>query len=333
MSRSNRRKAARKGNPKKDKSTPKIPGSAYIDDTYLDGESKKEESLDGEIREFYTMFRNGKIDHRIFIYSKSPENTDKLFNLKGLMFGKWTTKEDRVNYLCLTYLCFMDINKVLKFKDHNLGLSKTLALSFGARGQGSALAHFEPWSNVINITRYWRNDKLIRFMKFLGMSIPDDAYIEKRDRFLETGGAGSFAHEYGHFLDYNFGRYIEPSKGANWLTGASRTTAMKIKEPKKAHKMRRLTKKLMDKILLDKDGKPSRYKNRIKSKGDYLNYRVEVFARAFEQYIAYKLKKLNIKNKFLTDPVYKRYYYLTPQELEPVIPLFDDLVKEMRKHV
>lgn len=53
-------------------------------------------------------------------------------------------------------------------------LNMSLAIAFGARGSGRALAHFEPSRNVINLTK----------MK----------------------GAGSLAHEWGHAFDFNVGQ-------------------------------------------------------------------------------------------------------------------------------
>lgn len=306
------------------KSTP------YITDTYLDGRSHKETAFSIlNAQDFYRLFRpGGSVPKQIVKTANSVEQTGKLFKLKGIQFGNWTTTEDRHDYLALTYLCLTDMNKVLKFKSKNMGLDGKLAFAFGSRGQGSALAHYESGSQVINITRYWRTDKINKIRYSLGK--PMFASIPKQERFEKTGGAGSFAHEYGHFLDYTFGRYIAVNKDTNWLTGTYRTTAITIDKQK--HPLRKAMKEVMDSILLNSKGERSKYSQRIMGLGEYTNRRLEVFARIFEQYIADKLRKLKIKNKFLTEPVYNKANYLRPSELEKVVPKMDKLVREMRKY-
>jgi hypothetical protein len=94
-----------------------------------------------------------------------------------------------------------DLNKVLRF-NNNLGFD-LLGITFGARGRGSALAHYEPNTNLINITRY-----------------SDDWYC-KNVRFFSTGGLGSLAHDYGHFLDYFAGAYLDKDAEVYSLTNGS----------------------------------------------------------------------------------------------------------------
>ena len=302
----------------------------YITDTYLDGKSHKETAFSlANAADFYRLFRpGGTVPKDVVKTANSVEATGKMFKLKGIQFGNWTTTEDRHDYLALTYLCLTDMNKVLKFKNNNLGLDGKLAFSFGSRGSGGALGHYESNNQVINITRYWRTDKINRIRESFGK--PPLLFIPKSERFEKTGGAGSFAHEYGHFLDYTFGRYIAVSKDSNWLTGPYRTTSITIEEQN--HPLRKLTKEVMDAILLDSKGNRSAYSKRIQKEGEYWNRRLEVFARFFEQYISFKLSKLKITNKFLAKPVYRSSVYLNNKEFAKVVPKMDKLVAEMRKY-
>ncbi|HMT36897.1 MAG TPA: hypothetical protein PKC41_13635, partial [Chitinophagaceae bacterium] len=66
------------------------------------------------------------------------------------------------------------------------------------------------------------------------------------------------------------------------------------------------------------------------SDSDYFVRRNEIFARLFEQYISYKLQKINIYNKFLCVTKYDRRIYMKPDELKKVIPLFDLLLQKIR---
>lgn len=286
-----------------------------------------------KVNELYKKWRPGSsVSQTLFSMADSPEKIAKVYKLRGFQFGNWITPEDKYNYLAIAYICFNDINRVLKFKN-NIGLSGRLGVSFGARGASAAAAHFEAQTEIINISRYWRNDRLKKYYEAFGQRVPDGYIFKKEDRLLETGGAGSFAHEYGHFLDYSFGRYIEPDAKSNWLTGIYRTTARKITvDPGK--KLRNLTKNVMDAALLDKNGNPSAYSKKLSGvKSDYINRRLEIFARIFEQYIQHKLKDMKINNRFLTQLVYKSNFYLTPTELKKVVPHMDKLISEMRKYV
>jgi hypothetical protein len=284
-------------------------------------------------REFYRLFRPGvSIPQTLLSTMNSPEKIAKTYRLRGFQFGHWVNTEDKYNYLAITYICFNDINRVLGFKN-NIGLDGKLGISFGARGASAARAHYESKTQIINISRYKRSDKIVKELEAWGQRVPKGYVIPKAERLVQTGGAGSFAHEYGHFLDYTFGRYAEPDKNSNWLTGEYRTTAKKI-EVDKAKTLRVLTKNVLDAALLNADGSLSRYsKFLLATNNEYLNRRLEIFARIFEQYISYKLQELKIKNRFLTQLVYQDEYYLNRAELKKVVPEMDKLISELRKLV
>lgn len=144
----------------------------------------------------YKGFRKGTVPAVFLKQIIDVRKVEKLFKLRGFQFGNWVNNEDRFNYLAALGICLFDLNKVLKFKGNNLGLDNTLGVAFGARGQRGALAHYEPRTHIINMTRYYDADKWIK---------PPSKAV----RFVVSGGVGSFAHEYGHFLDYFFGSRVE----------------------------------------------------------------------------------------------------------------------------
>lgn len=92
------------------------------------------------------------------------------FSLRGGEFGNWENQTERQENLNKCFEAFMDFAAALNINNTSVGLGDKLAIAFGARGHGSALAHYEPLRNVINLTK------------------------------LE--GAGSLAHELGHALDF-----------------------------------------------------------------------------------------------------------------------------------
>lgn len=262
--------------------------------------------------DFFNKFRNGKKMPVDFKTIERLEEITKLYHLKAIGFGNWVTQEDRYNYVTALFMAFYDIDKVLQFKK-NIGLNNTLSISFGARGHGAALAHFEIHTFIINITRY-----------------QDDKDYSKADRFAYTGGAGSVAHEYGHALDYYFGTFRDVSKGSLSLSGGN-STSTKLEQP--SGSFRREMDIVMNSIIWKVPGKTlSPYYMRLKENHNtpYMLSRCEIFARAFEKYIQYKLKGMGIKNSFLTEPKYNPTAYLTDKEMIEVSKKMDSLIGGMR---
>lgn len=96
------------------------------------------------------------------------------FGFRGVQFGNWTNQADRQMAVNQAYDAFMDLSNLIGIPPKALSLNGELGIAFGARGSGSALAHYEPNEVVINLTK--------------------------------TKGAGSLAHEWWHALDNYFAR-------------------------------------------------------------------------------------------------------------------------------
>jgi len=116
-----------------------------------------------------------KTSERIGFKSKKMTNSQALKSLKDLGFnknpqyGKSLTNEDRNFHLTNTMTAFNDMIDILGIDKKDISGNSMLSLSFGARGSGRALAHYESHQKTINIT----NNK----------------------------GNGSLAHEWFHFFD------------------------------------------------------------------------------------------------------------------------------------
>ena len=275
--------------------------------------------------DLYKYFRKGSIDNDLKKIA-DIRDVSKVFHLKGYQFGNWVTHEDRFNYLAALAVCLFDLNRVLKFKNNNLGLDKTLGVAFGARGVKGALAHYEPATKIINMTRYYEASRF-------------DKPTEKKVRFVFSGGVGSFAHEYGHFLDYYFGAKGEPHTRNYALTNGRSTDPRRITYDRKKMPMRFIVEDILEKAYWDPSKtQDSSYIKRIRKEipsRHYLDYflrRNEIFARLFEQYIGYKLQQMKLTNIFLTKRKYHSVQYMTPTEMKAIVPLFDKLLVEMRKY-
>jgi len=254
-----------------------------------------------QFNETYKRWRPGlKVPQ--YVNLKNQHTIVDSFNLKGFEYGQWVPQDERFNFLAGQTIALIDLNNILLFK-HNLGLNKTLGIAFGARGKGgSAAAHFEPSTWMINLTR--------------------------------PHGVGTFAHEYGHALDYFFGYYIEPIRDYASLTNAS-SIAMNFTLPKDKNSLRYKAQNVIKHIIWQKPGTKSSYYTRLQkaTKSEYWFRHTELFARAFEQYIKYKLNQRGIMNRFLYFEKYSEKYYMKPAELKRVVPYFDKLISGMRNVV
>lgn len=91
------------------------------------------------------------------------------FGFRGGEFGNWVSQKERQANLDMGFDALKDLARVLGIEDTDIALDGTLAIAFGSRGHGNAVAHYEPLRQVINLTK--------------------------------MRGAGSLAHEWWHALD------------------------------------------------------------------------------------------------------------------------------------
>ncbi|MCW2240707.1 LPD1 domain-containing protein [Azospirillum canadense] len=107
------------------------------------------------------------------------------FGFRGVEFGNWVASDERQKAVNHAFDALHDLADILNVSPKALSLGGSLAVAFGARGNGAFAAHYEPSRRVVNLTK-------IR-------------------------GAGALAHEWAHALDHHFGEL--DNDAAN--TGAS----------------------------------------------------------------------------------------------------------------
>ena len=213
------------------------------------------------------------------------------YNLKGFEFGNYTSNDDRHDFAIATKRSLEDLMFVLRTR--NIGVDRLVGIAFGARGMGGRVAaHYEPCFNMINITK--------------------------------PHGAGTLAHEYGHALDFNLGRYIDQNKSYSALSGGS--SVARTLESNTGGQLHYWTNKIVDAVKATDSFK------RLDKAGDYWRERTEVFARTFEQYVCYALKTEGWTNQFLTGSwsVYiKEAAYLKEADFMKILPDMQQLVREI----
>lgn len=296
-----------------------VPTSKSRADNYWEGKTKVIFTPNNK------QIRSGSDIPKSYDYD-NIEFLERHYNLKSIEFGNWLSQQDRKNYLAGLGLALYDLTSILGFAPSKLSLKKKITVAFGARGRGSALAHFESDTFAINITRYSRPRK--------GSTLKPS--FDRTKLLTLSGGVGSFAHEYGHALDYFGGMFAERGSTDALSDGRS----LRIRTDKKQlqkNTLRGLMERLLNKIIWSGDNKHSAYFLRLKSKQkslrltDYYFRRNELFARAFESYVHYKMQKKRYKNIFLAETKYDPKIYLTPQEIKKLEPDFDALISALKK--
>ena len=104
-----------------------------------------------------------------------PEDIMEEFGFRGVQFGNYV--EDaagRYHVLC-SGNAWADLASILKLPRKAISFYGALGIAYGARGSGAAAAHFEPMTNVMNLTKY--------------------------------RGGGAQCHEWAHALDQNLYSY------------------------------------------------------------------------------------------------------------------------------
>jgi hypothetical protein len=300
-----------------------------------------------DIRSKVTRDRIG-LDHRGGL-DVTTEQFMEAFGLRGGQFGNWVTQNakdatTRQSMLNDTYDAFMDLAGVLGIPSEAIGLGGKLGMSFGARGKGAAMAHYEPSQVIINLTK--------------------------------TKGAGSLAHEWFHALDNHFTSFRDDpnrmtSKESAYITYKPEPMLIMKDQNGKPSRMRPMTdarrKQIYDmnqnhaylpenfmpdpnhkegvrpkveEVFADLvkalDESPMKSRAMTIDKGavdGYWSRIIERAARAFESYIINKLDKQGARSDFLANVTPEdafprnmdRYPYLLESEMAPVAEAFDNL--------
>ncbi len=298
-------------------------------------------------------WRNGK--------DITPEEFDATFGFRGVEFGNYvgqgTNIKERQGMLNHAYDAFMDLADIVGIPPHGVSLNGQLGIGFGSRGSGGFSAHYEPSTQVINLTK--------------------------------TRGAGTLAHEWFHALDNFFARMrggeikisarsLNPQEAyrqQNYMT--YRPEALMVRKDNMAYTGEYLRADLLrhfetrgqskpgslyDPNLWEPDprhpaGVPAPMEKAFahlvetlndspmlkrslgcnRGSSDYWSRIIERSARAFENYVIHKLDEQGYHNDYLANVVHvdtfvrnRDYYpYLLSDEIPPVAEAFDRLCKEI----
>lgn len=226
-------------------------------------------------------------------WAEKQDRMIKDFGLRGVDYGNWMSQQDRTDYLSATSVALQRLSTVVGLQ--NLGFSGTLAISFGARGRGHAMAHYEPAARVINLTK--------------------------------LHGEGCLAHEYGHAIDYICGGCMDRNKAFFSLSGGQ-STAKILSHDNVGSALRCTANYIVDYICTCTSQTDS-----IDPSCEYWYRRTEIFARWFEQYVAVKSNAQTSTVLCQSLSYYDRLKgkgYLSADEMKPLIAIGDNLVSALR---
>lgn len=238
----------------------------------------------------------------------SGEDFLKAFHIRGGEFGNYTNDKDRQSNLNMAFDAFCDLADALQISREDIGLTGlsqgSLAIAFGARGSGNALAHYEMGSEVINLTK--------------------------------MRGAGSLAHEWGHAFDDFVGKVTENYLGKFASEMLSHDTIPKTFKNLILELVRdkdgKLTNYCVNANKLDKIV--------AKTSHGYWRSTTEMLARAFACYVKDKLKESGNRDDYLcghAEAVILKnedetiYGYPVGEERQRFNDLFDQLFLELKQ--
>lgn len=110
-----------------------------------------------------------------------PEDLIEEYGFRGVQFGKWIEDDAGKYNVIACGNALADLSDLLSIPRQAVSFYGKLGLAFGARGRGNASAHYEPASQIINLTKF--------------------------------SGGGCMAHEWAHALDSNLFAYFNNWKG------------------------------------------------------------------------------------------------------------------------
>ena len=235
--------------------------------------------------------------------NKATKHMVENFGIRGVQWGNTVSDEERKHHAAKAVESLVDLADVVGLHPKDIALDGKLGLAFGARGKGTASAHYEPSTQVINLTR--------------------------------ASGVGTLAHEWGHAFDHMLtdfgssrkdidsnrasGNYMSSEHqythelvgpgGKKWNSRGNETNLHEgwkhEEKPKRgireaygrwekasADYRKRLKSALRDAV---RNGQMSQNKA-----DDYWNSDHEIFARTFERHVQHKLHEDGRENTYLS---------------------------------
>lgn len=273
------------------------------------------------------------------------------FGFRALQYGNSMTDEERAYHTQKTLEAFSDLGEILGVDPEKISMKGRLAMAFGARGKAGAVAHYEPAQKIINLTRYngfgslaheWGHffDNVLSIIDHDGDKKKANGKMCSTGDFNKEKGVITYSDidsiPDGEILDFkghNF-KFLKSKKWFEKIDKHGKPTRRYYKFYKsniqelKAYTSNRAATKVAE-ISNYVYKKTEKY---LKEYTPYWNRKEEVFARAFETYIAEKLNKAGRKNTYLSalSKVNSSDVYPSGEVREKANKMFDELFEMVR---
>lgn len=268
--------------------------------------------------------------------NKAVDHMVKTMGLRGVQWGNTVTDDERSHHAARATEALTDLADTLGIHPKDVALDGRLGLAIGARGNGNASAHYEPGSQVINLTR--------------------------------ASGVGTLAHEWGHAFDHMLndygmttrgskqaGKYMSqdtdthtitrPERGSeSWSSTTSKPEHMKemgyVVTPREKSDLRdryrkweEASKPFRNRLRTELQKMVNEKAMSAKKANDYWNSAHEIFARSFEQHVQHKLRESGKDNTYLAGLGGDGGgLWPTAEESKQMADAFDGIFEEYRKH-
>jgi 2'-5' RNA ligase len=257
--------------------------------------------------------------------NKAVDHLIDEYGLRGLQWGNSVTDQERKHHAGRVVEAIADLAEITGLHPKDISLDGKLGLAIGARGHGNALAHYEPDTTVINLTR--------------------------------SGGVGALAHEWAHAFDHMLGGYkqyfsddhgthrVKTTSGRYGLDMAVDAESAKRYQDREGYAVEEMPKQELRSAMQAWTDASKAFRNRVgdvtremvrkgtltNEKRSYWGSTIECFARSFEAHVKQHLGKQGRENTYLSSVNDTTGLWPTEQESEAMAKAFSGLMTAYRK--
>lgn len=248
-----------------------------------------------------------------------PRDFAAFFGFRSIEFGHYISDSEARHALFAFTESFCDIAEYFEIPYNAIGLSGTLALAFGSRGHGRALAFYQP------------NTKMIHFNKKNGFGSVFHEWTHALDYHL----VAKLGYSYKHCMSDVFHSCLKDQVGYDpkfntvgnlfeFFTSmfVQKQCENKLTDNKILSGKAHWTKLFLSSVEMDKQ---------CKKKELYFSTPREMLARCFEACINLEMSSINSRNDYLVTGVDNALIYPAEAELEELLGLFRKFKKDVPK--
>lgn len=246
--------------------------------------------------------------------------------LRGVQWGNSVSDDERKHHAAKVVEAITDLAEVIGVHPKDFSLDGKLGLAIGARGKGNASAHYEPGTQVINLTR--------------------------------ASGVGALAHEWGHAFDHMLSEFKVGRSGGDYMSedyvstheindSSGRTwKATEFDEPRAGWSKKERPKAAIRRAYQAWGKASDSYRKRLKQylseqvrnksmsakkANEYWGSSREIFARTFERHVQHKLESEGRSNTYLSGLGGNHPLWPTKEEAAAMAPAFDAIFESYRR--